>query len=124
MNKYVLTVAAFAMALCANAQQHAPLTAQDYERAERFLSFNTSPLVDRANVFTRWLPNGKLTYSVSTPNGTEFVLVDPVKKSRTVAFDAKKLAAAVKKLKVGDPRDEATSIGPVIDEASAKRIDG
>ena len=37
---------------------------------------------------------------------------------------AKKLAVAVKKLKVGDPRDEATSIGPVIDEASAKRIDG
>ena len=36
---------------------------------------------------------------------------------------AKKLVAAVKKLKVGDPRDEATSIGPVIDEASAKRID-
>jgi acyl-CoA reductase-like NAD-dependent aldehyde dehydrogenase len=37
---------------------------------------------------------------------------------------AKKLAAAVKKLKVGDPRDEATSVGPVIDEASARRIDG
>lgn len=35
----------------------------------------------------------------------------------------KKLVAAAKKLKVGDPRDEATSIGPVIDEASAKRID-
>ena len=37
---------------------------------------------------------------------------------------AKKLAAAVRKLKLGDPRDEETSIGPVIDETSAKRIDG
>ena len=36
----------------------------------------------------------------------------------------KKLTAAVRKLKTGDPRDEATSIGPVIDEASAKRIEG
>ena len=36
---------------------------------------------------------------------------------------AKKLAAAVKKLKAGDPREETTFIGPVIDEASAKRID-
>lgn len=36
---------------------------------------------------------------------------------------AKKLAAAVKKLKAGDPREEATFIGPVIDETSAKRID-
>ena len=37
---------------------------------------------------------------------------------------AKKLTAAVKKLKVGDPRDERTSIGPMIDEASAERVDG
>ena len=37
---------------------------------------------------------------------------------------AKKLAAAVKKLQPGDPRDEATSIGPLVDEASAMRIDG
>ena len=34
-----------------------------------------------------------------------------------------KLAAAVKKLRSGDPRDEATFIGPVIDEAAAQRID-
>ena len=37
---------------------------------------------------------------------------------------AKKLAAAVRKLKAGDPRDEATFIGPVIDEEAAIRIDG
>ena len=36
----------------------------------------------------------------------------------------KKLAAAVKKLRSGDPRDENTLIGPVIDEAAARRIDG
>ena len=36
----------------------------------------------------------------------------------------KKLVAAVKKLKAGDPREEATFIGPVIDEAAATRIDG
>lgn len=35
----------------------------------------------------------------------------------------KKLVAAVKKLKAGDPREEATFIGPVIDEAAAQRID-
>ena len=95
MNKYLLTVAAFALALSANAQQHPPLTAQDYEHAERFLSFNTSPLIDRANVSPHWLPNGKFWYSVNISNGNEFIIIDPVKKSRTAAFDAQKLAAAL-----------------------------
>ena len=35
----------------------------------------------------------------------------------------KKLKAAVGKLPMGDPRDEKTFIGPMIDEASAKRIE-
>lgn len=35
----------------------------------------------------------------------------------------KKLKAAVGKLRMGDPRDENVFIGPVIDEASAKRIE-
>ncbi|MFD0766007.1 DPP IV N-terminal domain-containing protein [Mucilaginibacter lutimaris] len=95
MNKFLLTVTAFAMALSANAQQNATITAKDYERAEGFLSYSTSPLVYRANVSPRWLPNGKFWYSVSTPNGTEFILVDPVKRSRTAAFDAQKLASAL-----------------------------
>ena len=36
----------------------------------------------------------------------------------------KKLVAAVKELRSGDPRDEATFIGPLIDEAAALRIVG
>ena len=35
----------------------------------------------------------------------------------------KKLASAVRRLRIGDPRDEATFIGPVIDEEAACRID-
>ncbi|HZX76356.1 aldehyde dehydrogenase family protein [Lysobacter sp.] len=35
----------------------------------------------------------------------------------------KKLRAAVAKLHMGDPRDEATFIGPMIDEAAAKRVE-
>ena len=36
---------------------------------------------------------------------------------------ARKMAAAVRKLQMGDPRDEKVSIGPVIDESAAKRIE-
>jgi len=35
-----------------------------------------------------------------------------------------KLLAATKKLKCGDPKDEATFVGPMISEAEAKRLDG
>jgi acyl-CoA reductase-like NAD-dependent aldehyde dehydrogenase len=34
------------------------------------------------------------------------------------------LVTAVKALKVGDPRDEATFIGPIIDEKEARRLEG
>ncbi len=35
----------------------------------------------------------------------------------------KKLKAAVAKLRMGDPREESTFIGPMIDEAAAKRVE-
>lgn len=95
MNKYLLTAAVIALGISAKAQQGGALTAADYERAEAFMAYNTSPLVDRANVTPNWLPNGKFWYRVTTQQGTEFYLVDPAKKSKTPAFDANKLAAAL-----------------------------
>ncbi len=53
------------------------ITAEDYLRATKFLSFNTNDLVDRANVRPTWLMDGQFWYRVSTPAGTEYVLVDP-----------------------------------------------
>ena len=37
---------------------------------------------------------------------------------------AKKLAAAVGKLRMGDPRDEKVFVGPMIDEEAARRVEG
>jgi dipeptidyl aminopeptidase/acylaminoacyl peptidase len=95
MNRYLLTVTAFALALSANAQQNAPVTAKDYEHAESFLSYNTDPFIDRASVRPNWLAGDKFWYRVSTAQGNEFILVDPVKKTRTAAFDSQKLADAL-----------------------------
>jgi dipeptidyl aminopeptidase/acylaminoacyl peptidase len=95
MNKYLLTATAFVLALGANAQQHALITAKDYEHAESFLSFNTESFIDRAGIRPNWLPGDKLWYRVGTAQGSEFILVDPAKKTRAEAFNAQKLADAL-----------------------------
>jgi dipeptidyl-peptidase 4 len=63
------------------AQQRA-LTADDYARAEKFLSASTSPLVLRAGVRPTWLDDGRFWYRVTTENGSEAFLVDPVKATK------------------------------------------
>jgi dipeptidyl aminopeptidase/acylaminoacyl peptidase len=95
MNKYLLTTTAFLLALSANAQQRAIVTAKDYQHAESFLSFNTEPFIDRAGIKPNWLPGDKLWYRVTTAQGSEFILVDPAKKTRAAAFDVQKLADAL-----------------------------
>ena len=71
------------------------VTLEDYQRAENFLSANTRSLVYRANVNPNWLDDGRLWYRNTVAGGTEFILVDPVKKTRKRAFNHKKLAKAL-----------------------------
>ena len=73
--------------LCAGAvaAQRPVLTADDYARAEKKLSYNTDPLVDRNGVRATWLPDGRFWYRVLTPTGSEFVLVNPADGSRKTA---------------------------------------
>ncbi|HQR35480.1 MAG TPA: DPP IV N-terminal domain-containing protein, partial [Blastocatellia bacterium] len=76
------------------AQQRA-LTAEDYARAEKFMGYNTTPLVLRAGVRPTWLPDGRFWYRVTTETGAEFVLVDPARGTRSPAFDHAKVAVAL-----------------------------
>ena len=73
-----LTFAIAAASLPVLAQRHA-LTADDYARAERFLSTNTNPLVLRSGVRPTWLEDGRFWYRVTTEQGSEAFLVDPAK---------------------------------------------
>lgn len=83
----VFSVAAFAQAPV--------LTTADYERAEKFMAYNTGPLLDRGPVRANWLPDERFWYRAMTPTGSEFILVDPAKGTRAPAFDHAKLAAAI-----------------------------
>src|SRR5215831_11685698 len=77
------------------AQQKA-LTAADYARAEKFMGYNTNPLVNHS-VQPAWLPDGRFWYRDSSAAGSEFVVFDPVKQTRQPAFDHEKVAAALSK---------------------------
>ncbi|HEX7050759.1 MAG TPA: DPP IV N-terminal domain-containing protein, partial [Longimicrobiales bacterium] len=93
-------VVALLAAVPAVAQQPQPyrpaaLTAADYARAERFMSWNTRPLVFGASVRATWLPDGDFWYGNATPRGFEFVRVDPEERRKTPAFDQAAIAAAL-----------------------------
>ena len=82
----------FASPLAAQSRQ---LTADDYARAERYLGTNTAPLVSGSNVRPQWLADGRFWYRTTVPNGSSFVLVDPMRSTRVSAFDQTRLAAAL-----------------------------
>lgn len=78
-----LFIAIAAASLPLSAQRPA-VTADDYARAERFLGAATNPLVLRAGVRPAWLDDGRFWYRVTTENGSEAFLVDPVKRTKTL----------------------------------------
>src|SRR5215471_13681325 len=70
-------------------------TTADYQRAEKFMTYNTAPLVLRSGVRPNWLPDDRFWYRVTTADGAEFILVDPAKGTRAPAFDHARIAAAL-----------------------------
>ena len=71
------------------------VTADDYARAEKFLRQNTSPLVFGATVRPNWLESGRFWYQNTFSGGSEFIMVDPGRRSRERAFDHERLAGAL-----------------------------
>src|SRR5258705_6531481 len=92
-NVLKITSLIFLIALPAIAQQTA-VTSADYARAEKWMGYNTNPLVFRAGVRPVWQSDDRFWYRVTTAEGTEFVMVDS-KGTRAPAFDHAKLAAAL-----------------------------
>jgi dipeptidyl aminopeptidase/acylaminoacyl peptidase len=80
-----------------SAQEKKSFSKEDYQHAESFLSYGTQPLIDRGGVNPNWIAGEKFWYRALTPTGSEFILVDPVKKTKTAAFDQKQLAESISK---------------------------
>ena len=54
-----------------------------------------TPLVVGGSVTATWLPDDRFWYRNAIAGGAEFMLVDPVKKTRARAFNHEKVAAAL-----------------------------
>jgi dipeptidyl-peptidase-4 len=89
---YALLLAA---PVAAAAQTQRVVTADDYARAEQFLGTHTSQLVSGIAGRPTWLSDGRFWYRVSTAGGAEFVMVDPDRRTRALAFDHARLAQAL-----------------------------
>jgi len=89
---------AAAVLLSVPAGARAQGTLADYQRAEKMLAAAVNPLVVGGTVNATWLADDRFTYRSTIADGFEFLVVDPVKKTKTRAFDhdglAKALAAA------------------------------
>ncbi len=86
------------------AQERRVFTADDYARAEKAMGYNTNPLVFRSGVRPSWMSGERFWYRITTPEGSEFILIDPAKGARAPVFDHARLAAALTKA-VGTPYD-------------------
>lgn len=84
MKNVFLSLIALLFILSSFAQQK--LTEKDYQRAESFLGYNTQKYVDHNFSFPQWLPGDRFWYRTLTPNGSEFILIDPVKKNKNASF--------------------------------------
>jgi dipeptidyl aminopeptidase/acylaminoacyl peptidase len=86
--------AALALALAIpGAAQNRRLTADDYARAERFLGYNTNPLVLHAPARPVWLSDDRFWYRMTTEKGTEFVIVDPERGTKSTSFEQPRVSA-------------------------------
>ena len=93
-----------AVAPAVRAQQ--VLTTADYDRAAKMLPFNLAPLVSGGTVAATWLPDGRFYYEITTADGSEWLIVNPARKTSTELFKAPEMAAALTKAGAGtiDPR--------------------
>src|SRR5574342_1126723 len=84
--KYALPLAlAITVTVAGQQRPEAPraLTAADYARAERFMTYNTTPLVLGSGVRPTFLPDDRFWYRTTTERGSEAVLVDPAARTKS-----------------------------------------
>lgn len=95
MKKQLLTIGTILTVFTLKAQNK-PLTEQDYAKAEQFLGYNIESFVDEGASRPVWI-GSQFWYLSKTEKGSQFLLVNPAKKTKTPLFDHQLLAAELSK---------------------------
>jgi dipeptidyl-peptidase-4 len=82
ISRLSISVAALATMSWTVLAQPPTITSADYARAERFMAYNTTPLVLHAVGRATWLPDDRFWYRTTTEKGSEAVLVDAAHATR------------------------------------------
>lgn len=82
------------ISLAQSSNSNPRVTADDYARAEKFMPYNTAPLVF-GTVRASWLKDDRFWFRDATAEGSEFVVVDAATGKRSALFEHSKLAAAL-----------------------------
>jgi dipeptidyl aminopeptidase/acylaminoacyl peptidase len=99
MKRFFFIATAISFVAITHAQQKDSLTIADYDRAAKMLSFNTTQYVDNGNVIAHWTSDNSFWYRNLTAQGSEYILIDAAKGTRTsttkqeVSSDKKKAKA-------------------------------
>ncbi len=80
---------------CAEQQVPKQFTIADYEKAAAHMDRNLNSLVYHQISGSNFIEEDKLVYKTTDENGTQFLLVDAVLKTKTTAFEHQKLADAL-----------------------------
>jgi dienelactone hydrolase len=98
VRKGLLVITGIVLGCCITASgmaQGKQFTTEDYARAEKFMGYNVNPLVYHGVARPTWMEDGRFWYRDNGPTGVTFVVVDPMKGTKTPAFDQAKLASAL-----------------------------
>jgi len=100
MWKYLIFIG-FSLSLGAGTclAQRNTVTKQDYKRAEHFLPAYTDSMVHHAISGAIWQNNSQLIYRDAVEKGIRFMIANPLTREKRAAFDQKKLAHALSKMK-------------------------
>ncbi|HRN53017.1 MAG TPA: DPP IV N-terminal domain-containing protein [Gemmatimonadaceae bacterium] len=113
----IVAFALLAAPQLASAQQHTmhhpvQLTAEDYQRAERWLGQNVLPLVSGAAAGFTWLPDGRVWYRVQTPSGAELRIVDPARNQSRVCVQGQDPCQATPPARPAHAAPPRSSVSP------------
>jgi dipeptidyl aminopeptidase/acylaminoacyl peptidase len=108
---WVIAFSVFGFGIPGNAQQARQYSKEDYAEAENFMPYNIDPLAYAGMVRSKWLEDGRFWYRDYVSDGWSFVIVDPAKKTKALAFDQEKVAAALKIASNGEIKDDARHLG-------------